>query len=114
RGELGTSGSALTPGVLAALEYVTAEQRERFMAGIWENVTQSFAKAEDGSDRAWALEYGDMQVALGQFDKAQELYQNVAKADTLPEISGKASVRLAVLRIALTGEGYSALTPLLT
>ncbi len=114
RGELGNSGSALTPGVLAALEYVTPEQRERFMAGIWEKVSQSFAKTEDGADRAWALEYGDMQAALGQFDKAQELYQTVAKADALPEISGKASVRLAVLKIALTGEGYSTLTPLLT
>ena len=115
RGELGASGSTLTPGVMAALENVTTEQRERFMAAIWETVTQSFAKTEDGSDRVWALEYGDMQAAQGQLDKAQELYLGRFQGvDALPDLAGKALVRLTVLKIALTGEGYSALTPLIT
>jgi hypothetical protein len=114
RGELGRAGAALTPGAMAALENVTSDQRERFMAAIWENVSQSFAKAEDGSDRAWALEFGDMQAALGQLDKAQDTYLGVSKADGLPELAGKALVRMAVLKIALTGEGYNALTPLIT
>ncbi len=115
RGEFGNAGTALTPGVLAALENVSADKRDRFLAAISDSVTQTLKAANDDSDRAWALEYGDMLMALGQMDKAHEKYQGLsATADLNPELFGKVSVRLCALQIARTGTGYNALSGLIS
>ena len=114
RADFGQAGATLTPAALAALENVSAEQRERFMAAIWDNVHQALKATNEEADRAWTLEFGDMQMALGQTEKAHDIYETLSAADVTPEVFGKVSVRLAVLQISRTGTGYNMLTGLVT
>jgi serine/threonine protein kinase len=94
-------GARLTPALISVLSHVNLEeQRVSLLKSVSDTVRAEFARQkEDGLDRNWTLEHGDILLALNYPEKAREQYvaAHAAKADVM--LSAKAALRLAAMQI---------------
>ncbi|MCY3021691.1 MAG: hypothetical protein NTW87_21985 [Planctomycetota bacterium] len=108
RVEFGRDARTLTPYALAALENISSpDQRAQLMKSLWFTVQGEFEQRQmPAAARQWHLEYGDMELALNQLDKARERYQTLLKnKDLEPELMARVALRLAVLQFTRPAPG---------
>ncbi|HEY3319535.1 MAG TPA: serine/threonine-protein kinase [Planctomycetota bacterium] len=139
RVEFGEKARVLTPLVLGALEKVrSVENRQQLLKTVWLLVTgqleECYSAATEGSpeqaaiaasDRQWRIEYGDIQLAMNQWDDARRTYRLVYEPPTPatwslktvePELRARAALRLGAIAMAKVGNGSTSeiLLPLLS
>ena len=106
RVEFGNEGWEFTPAVVHALEQISSQdQRTRLLNNMMLSVRNEFHQRKDElAERLWALNFGDILVALNRPDKAADEYQALLKLPGLDtELTARTALRLSALRFARTG-----------
>ncbi|MEI6235657.1 MAG: serine/threonine-protein kinase [Planctomycetota bacterium] len=102
RSKFTTDGAALLPDLIAALENSEGPVREKMLDTVWTSVRDELKRVEDDSaSRQWQLDFGDIQLALANWNGARKNYQVLLETQNLdPVLAAKAALRLAALNQA--------------
>ena len=102
RSQFLSDGVALLPETVAALENIEAPERDKKLDAIWSTVRDELKKQDDESaSRQWALEYGDMLLALSGWEGARKQYQSLLPyVETDPATAARAALRLTAMKLA--------------
>ncbi len=108
RGKFPADGAIMLPDVIGALEHIGGPGpadpalREKLLDSVWTSVRDDLKRLDDDSAvRKWQLEFGDMQLALSNWEGARSNYAAlVAAQDADMPAASRAAIRLLAMRAA--------------